>query len=129
MTWGAAEIHSGIVAASIPALRALVYFVATRLRGDSKRLGSSYESRNPFRRRVNAHDEDNDGNSVLPLHQRSDPGNQGGIIKTTEFEVINTSNPGAEVRPKNASDAEFVSWTLEGSSLVVSSDFDKGSVH
>lgn len=113
----------------MPALRALVYFVATQLRGDSKRLGSSYESRNPYRRRAKTHDEDDDGTSVLPLHQRSDAGNQGGIVKTTKFEVINTFNPGAEVRPDNASDTEFVSSTPEGSSLVVNSAFGKGLVH
>lgn len=93
------------------------------MRGDPKLPGSSYESRNPYRYRVRNHDEDDDGTSVFPLHERSDAGNQGGIVKTTEFEVTNTTNLGAEVRPENAPEGggPFVSSTPEGSSLFVNS--------
>lgn len=126
-TWSVAEIHSGIVAASIPALRTLFLCVATRLRSDPKLPNSSYESRNPYRYRVRKHDEDDDGTSTFPLHERSDAGNQGGIVKTTEFEVTNTTKQGVEVRPENTSGGggPFASSTPEGSSLFVNSASDR----
>lgn len=121
--WGEAEIHSGIIAGSIPALRALVVCVATRVRGDSKLLPSSYESRNPYRYRVRNHDKYDFGTSVIPLHERPDADNQGGIVKTTEFEVSNATTPEAEVRAGDTLEGGglFVSATPEGSRLFVNS--------
>lgn len=121
--WGVAEIHSGIAAASVPALRSLFLCAANRLRSNPKTPGSSYESRNPYRYKMKNHDEDDDGTSVIPLHERSDAGNQGGIVKTTEFEVTNTTNSKSEVRPDNASerDGPFANATPEGSSTFVNS--------
>ncbi|MCJ1265266.1 hypothetical protein MMC22_005141 [Lobaria immixta] len=126
-TWGVAEIHSGIIAGSIPALRPLFLCIVTRLRGDSKLPGSSYESRSPYRYKKRNPHEDDDGNSVYPLHDISDAGNQGGIVKTTEFEVTNTTNPEAEVRPENSGEGGglFASPTPEGSSVFVNSAHGK----
>lgn len=122
-----AEIHSGIIAGSIPALRPLFLCIVTRLQGDSKLPGSSYESRNPYRYKKRNPHEDDDGNSVYPLHDISDAGNQGGIVKTTEFEVTNTTNPEAEVRLENSAEGGglFASPTPEGSSVFVNSAHGK----
>lgn len=116
-----------MVAASIPALRPLFLCVVTRLRGDSKHPGSSYESRNPYRYRVRNHGEDDDGISVFPLQERSDPGDQGGIVKTTEFQVTNTTSPRTEVRPEYASEGGglFVNSTTEGGSMSINSVFGR----
>ncbi|MCJ1262134.1 hypothetical protein MMC22_002004 [Lobaria immixta] len=115
--WGAAEIHSGIVAASIPAIRPLVLCITTRLRGDPKPPRSSYESRNPYRHRARNQDGDDSGTSILPLHERSDAGNQYGVVKTTEFEVTSTTKSRAELRSENPSEggAGFVNSSPEGS--------------
>ena len=76
------------------------------------------------------HDEDDDGISVFPLHERSDPGDQGdqgGIVKTTEFQVTNTTNLRAEVRPEHASEGGglFVSLTTEGGNMSTNSVFGR----
>ena len=114
--WGVAEIHSGIVAASIPALRALVVRTLSRLRTDSKLAPSSYESRNPYRNRARNQYDDDDGTSTFPLQERSDAGNEGGIIKTTEFEVTNTTKQKAEVGLEGSSEggAPFFNSNSEG---------------
>lgn len=116
-TWGAAEIHSGIVAASIPAIRPLVLCIATRLRGDPKPPCSSYDSRNPYRHRARNRDGDDAGTSILPLHERSDADNHYGVVKTTEFEVTSTTKTRAELRSENPSKggAGFVNSSPERS--------------
>ncbi|MCJ1269879.1 hypothetical protein MMC22_009772 [Lobaria immixta] len=112
-TWGVAEIHSGIVAASIPALRALVVCTATRLRTDSKLGHSSYESRNPYRHRARNQYDDDDGTSTFPLRERSQTANEGGIVKTTEFEVTNATRQKVEVRSEGEGGILFSNSTLD----------------
>ena len=113
--WGVAEIHSGIIAASIPTLRAPVLSVITRLRGDPKLPSLSNKSRDRYHCRVRNQYECDDGASVSPLHERSDQGNQGGIFETIELGATNNTKPRAEEILENTSDgdAQSVSSTPE----------------